>query len=276
MRLRRTLLPCALAALLAAAGCARPAPEAPPKSIFLMRDSTQSWNANPTDTLSQVEVTVRYPEFRMVRGGQPAIDSLDTYVRGALLQPAGGGAPATSYFQLMADFVDGFRKLHRRVPSAPSGWFIHRTAEVLGDTLGVLSLAVSEQSYAGGVHPRVTLHCAVFDTRSGHRYALDELVRPAARDSLDRVGERALRQALALGDTTDLGRAGFGVPGARFHVNANFAVVREGLAFTFNDSEIGPEATGPTALVLSWAETRAYLRPDGPLGAMAATAPARR
>lgn len=211
-------------------------------------------------------IKLRWPE--VLEAPNPTVkESLAVFIRASLLQPYDGGAPLNSADSVMARFIAAYRTFVAESLSIPTvPWKYERTIAVLGDTLGIASVAVTEWSFLGGAHPNSTTRLANFDIASGHALRLSELLLGTARARLDSLGELAFRRVRKLPPGTDLGTAGFMFKAGRFQLNDNMAVTRTGLIFFFNEYEIGPHALGATEIALPWSEVRDYVRIERPLG----------
>ena len=198
--------------------------------------------------------------------GPAAVDSLNQFVRVALLKAHDREVLLPTEDSVMTVFIDAYRRFAGSAPGGASHpWSLERRIELMGDTLGVASLSVTETSFLGGAHPNSNTKFASFDVSSGRALRLWDLLRGDARDSLDAAGERAFRRVRKLPPEADLKAAGFSFEGGRFRLNENFAVTATGLLFFFNDYEIGPHSLGATSLSLPWAEVMPLVRADGPL-----------
>ncbi len=262
-----------LALTLGVPGCGRQAPSATPgappsHAVFAMREASRSWSSDTTRAREEVKVSFAWPEFSAAPS-TAALDSLNSFVRETMVAPSTRGTASRSIDSLMTQFIDDFRAYRKDFPEAEGGWYLKRRVEVVGDTLGVVSLAVTEESYGGGAHPNAMTRYVTYDARRAARLGLGDLVALGPRDSLERLGEAEFRRVRQLARDADLAEAGFYFKDDRFHLNENFAVTPRGLLFYFNDYEIGPHALGPTEIVLGWSAVGRLLRPDGPLGAMA-------
>lgn len=210
-------------------------------------------------------IRLRWP---VVAGAPTAAvaDSVNAFVRSRLLAPYDGGAPLPNEDSVTAGFIEAYRTFVSSAPGVPSsGWSFSRRIEPLGDTLGVVSLAVTEEAFLGGAHPNSTTSFANFDAGSGRALKLSDLILDSGREQLDQVGERAFRRVRKIAPGIDLNAAGFWFDRGEFRLNENFAVTRTGMLFFFNAYEVGPYSFGATSLSLPWAEVMPLIRTDGPL-----------
>jgi hypothetical protein len=246
------------------AGCGAPRSLAP--RVAFTREHAEQHYGDCASAAGCTRIRLRWPGITSAPT-EAAKESLSTFIRQTLLRPYEGGTPLSSTDSVMGQFIEAYHASAAEFPEGGSiPWRFERRIEVLGDTLGVLSLATSESAFTGGVHPNSSVRFTNFDTRSGRVLRRDDLLSPQGRDSVDALGERAFRRVLRLPPGQDLGASGYMFEGGRFRLNENMAVTRNGLLFYFNDYEIGSHALGATELTLRWKDVKPYVRPDGPLG----------
>jgi hypothetical protein len=256
----RGLLGLMLAASLA--GCGRAAPV---RIRYVFHHALKTYGDCTQGHDRCTRITLRWPT--VATGRSPAgADSITAFVRSRLCQSYDGSTQLPNEDSVMVGFIEVYRAFASSAPGGPSSpWDFERRIEPLGDTLGVASLAVTEQAFLGGAHPNSTTLFANFDLASGRMLKRSDLLLDSGREQLDRIGERAFRRVRKLARDADLNAAGFWFEGGRFKLNENFAVTPTGLLFFFNPYEIGPYVFGATSITLPWADVMPLVRTDGPL-----------
>ena len=251
-----------LAGSLLLADCAKRAEPVIPRAAFVMRETHRDAIEGRDTTLARLD----YPEFVGART-PAALDSLRAAVHALLVAPAGfRKQPATSPAGLMDGFIsdwDAERKREHR----PMYWRLERRVDVLGETLGVVSLAATEFANTGGAHPVTTRRFLMVGEDDGRLAGFAELFRESARESLSAAVEPFFRAARGLAADTSLDSAGFTFPAHRFRVNDNVAVAPDGVHWHFDAAEVAPHAWGPTDFVAPFDVVRPFARDQGPLGA---------
>jgi len=221
--------------------------------------------SGPRDLDQCTRIRLRWPSIAAAPSPVGA-DSITAFVRARLAQPYDGGGALPNADSVMAGFIDAYRAFASSVPGGPTnGWQFERRIEPLGDTLGVASLAVTEEAFLGGAHRNSTTLFANFDVTSGRLLRLSDLLLDSGREQLNAIGERAFRRVRKIAPGIDLNAAGFWFERGDFKLNENFAVTPTGMLFFFNAYEVGPYAFGATSLSLPWAEVMPLIRTDGPL-----------
>lgn len=145
-------------------------------------------------------------------------------------------------------------------------WGFHegRFADVVRDSLGLLSVLLSSDRFAGGVHPVSYGRYKHFDKRNGSEITVDLLLNPDAALEFDSRAERFFRERYELPEEGAITEGFYFSPGA-FHVNGNFSVEHDGLRFHLNPYEDCSYASQGSYLV-PYTAFRDLIRHDGPLG----------
>jgi hypothetical protein len=245
---------------IALAGCAPQRQPVIPRAAFVMREAHRDAIEGRDTTLARLV----YPEFVGARTPE-ALDSLRATVHALLVAPvAGRRQPAASLAGLMEGFIDDWnaaRKAERRRVY----WRLERRVEVLGETLGVVSLAATDFASTGGAHSMTTRKLLMLGADDGRARRFAEVFRAEARDSLGDALEQDFRAARAIGPDSSIASAGFRFPNGHFLVNDNVAVAPDGVHWRFDSGEIGPDSLGPTDLIVPFDEVRPFARAGSPL-----------
>lgn len=244
--------------LLLIAGCVRGPREAAP----IITHATVQVSHERAFGADTSRVVLAWPRFQ--GGALGVADSIEGAVQAFVLASWAGGAAFPSDDSL-ASILFAERARVERQTGMTAPWRLERTVEVAGDTLGTLSLALTESAYLGGAHPNTTVRLQIRDRRDGRRLRFADLFRPHARDSVSAVCEPYFRTARGLTHDAVLDTLGFWFESGRFRVNDNIALTSGGLQFRFDPYEIGPHALGPTDFVVPYAALRSFARADGPL-----------
>lgn len=256
--MRTFSLACALLALTALAGCARQHAGYPrpvfQAGLFQARHGVCDSTGTPC-----ARVRIDYLTVREGLSG-PVRDSVDALVRSRLLSAGADGPPYASFQALADSFLGDYRSLQRAFPDYRTPWHLERRAVALHDTAGYVSIAITENTYAGGAHSSASTFYITLDLTVGRAVTLDELLIPDGPDTLTAIAERAFRQKRRLAPGVSLDSAGFWFEGNIFRLNDNFALGNSGLLFTYNQYEIAPYALGPTEIVIPYGELRHILR----------------
>lgn len=250
----------AAALAIALAGCAPRRKPVIPRAAFVMREVER----HAIEGRDTTRARLAYPEFVGARTPE-ALDSLRAVVHGLLVAPAGGRRqPAPGLETLMDDFIADWNAV-RKARGTHAYWTLDRRIEVIGDTLGVVSLARTEFASTGGAHPMTTKRFVMVGADDGRTIPFAAVFEDSLRDSLGAALEPAFRAARGLPRDSSLVAAGFSFTDGRFHVNDDVAITPAGVRWHFDPYEIAPYVYGPTDFVVPFALVRPFAKKDGPL-----------
>jgi hypothetical protein len=259
----------ALAAVLALAGCdgapiARHETAAPATLAFTSHAFADSTGDCGGDRRRCTWVTLRWVEAH----GGAAADSLDAWTRARMFAGTGerGGRLEAAPESVATRFIAAFEVFHHDWPDAPASWFLERTVAVALDTLGVVTLAATDESFAGGAHGMHVARDASFTVADGRRLTLADLVVSARDSALAALGERVFRATRGIPPAQTLAQAGFFADaGGAFAFSDDVAITRDGVRFHWDPYAIAAYAWGPTTITLPWVDVAPFARRDGPL-----------
>lgn len=162
----------------------------------------------------------------------------------------GTALPPQMYAQ---HFVDGYENTNG------AKWYLNRTIKVLRVTPPIVSLELTEDSYAGGAHGLYNVLFLNLDPATGKEAKLDSILRPGALPRLTAVAEVYFRKVRKISPTADLKQEGFWFRDGKFQLNNNFGLTDKDLIFEYNQYEVAPYAWGPTRVVIPLADIRGLL-----------------
>lgn len=250
-----------LAIATALAGCTPQRQPVIPRAAFVMREAER----HAIEGRDTTRARVAYPEFVGARTPE-ALDSLQATVRALLVAPAGPRkAPARGIEALMDGFIADWNADRKASGRTDVYWTLDRRVEVLGETLGVVTLARTEFTSTGGAHPMTSKRFVMVGADDGRTLPFAAVFVDSLRDSLSAAVEPAFRAARGLPRDSSLVAAGFTFPDGRFHVNDDVAITREGVTWHFDPYEIAPYVYGATDFVVPFDVVRKFARKGGPL-----------
>src|SRR4029079_19704580 len=188
-----------------------------PRAAFVMREAERHAIEGRDTTIARLV----YPEFVGARTPE-ALDSLRAAVHTQLVAPVEGGhRPASSLENLMDGFIAAWSADRESSGRHDMYWRLDRRGEVLGETLGVVSLATTQFASTGGAHPSPTGRLMNVGADDGRTLSFAAIFVDSLRDSLSAVLDPAFRAARGLPSDSSLVAAGFSFPDGRFRVNDN-------------------------------------------------------
>lgn len=208
------------------------------------------------------EVFISYPEFSSSAAENAAVKAINNAIRQRLLSTDEGESPAT-FEQLAGSFFQGYEKSFKENPDELGGWSLKFKAVVRFSDEELLSLEIVRSMFSGGAHSSADIAYLVFSPKTGNSLALSDFVPEKKFPDLNRIGETIFRRTRSLKPNETLEHAGFQFEENRFALNRNFLVGAGGMAFCFNQYEIGPFSMGVTEILIPWSDIRDLLDPKG-------------
>lgn len=136
---------------------------------------------------------------------------------------------------------------YKTLSDAPIDWTLTRTAQVISSNSRVTSVEVSSEGYLGGAHGFKERTLMTFDSRTGARLGVEDVVDDGARHTLSKIVEAEFRRARSVRRDQSLQEAGFFIlPGQEMPLGENFAISDSGLEIQYNAYEIAPFSMGET------------------------------
>jgi hypothetical protein len=138
-------------------------------------------------------------------------------------------------------------KEYDEVSDAPVDWNLTRTAAVLYSDSRVTSCEVTNKGYLGGAHGFNDRTLMTFDSQTGQRLGVGDVVSDRSQRMLHKVVEAEFRRARSIQPGQSLQDAGFFIlPGQELPLGENFALTNNGLEIQYNPYEVAPYALGET------------------------------
>jgi hypothetical protein len=215
------------------------------------------------DTLHQVEWTVSYPIFMRRIYTDEGVEHINSMVEDVAVQDT------VSIEDLSVGFVASYKDFKASMMSGRDidedlipGWYYDSKTYVLinGSKLIVTECEIDE--YQGGAHGTYGSFFANYDVKTGRKLALDDVFTDTVVVS-EAVTKYFVEQ-YELERDVPLSRQGFFVDEHRLPVTPNFALLPEGVLFTYNIYEIAPYAFGKCEVTVPYSALRAVMkyRPD--------------
>lgn len=147
--------------------------------------------------------------------------------------------------------IDARMREYDSVSDAEIDWSLTRTARVVFSDSKVTSFEISNTGYLGGAHGFKDRSLMTFDSKTGHRLTVSDLVEESSRPTLTRILEAEFRRARSIAAGQSLQDAGFFIlPGQELPIGENFALSDKGLEIQYNPYEVAPYALGETRVNL--------------------------
>ena len=138
-------------------------------------------------------------------------------------------------------------KEYDSVSDAEVDWNLKRSASLLFSNNQITAVEVSSEGYLGGAHGFKERSLMTFDSKTGHRLGVSDVVEESSQTTLAKIVEAEFRRARSIRGGQSLQDAGFFVlPGQQLPIGENFALTDNGLEIQYNPYEIAPYSMGET------------------------------
>lgn len=135
----------------------------------------------------------------------------------------------------------------KTVTDADIDWSLTRSAKLLYSGLEVTSIEVLSEGYLGGAHGFKERTLMTFNTKTGARLGVGDVVGESGQRVLLRIVEAEFRRARSIRRDQALQDAGFFIlPGQELPLGENFAITDNGMEIQYNPYEIAPFSMGET------------------------------
>lgn len=206
-----------------------------------------------------------YPSIRFLYDRTVA-DSLNKMITDSLMnryQSVDSSFKTFSFDSCMNDYIRNYQKFINDLPPNDNGfrpgWNESYTSDVIFNSHNILTLRTTVFRYNGGAHPNTVFIFTNYDLRSGRIISLPEILKPDYKNSLNRLGEAAIRKFYNINPNETLQQGGLFVEKGMFKINDNFSITLGGLLFQFNQYEIAPYSFGAPEIYIPYSKINNYI-----------------
>ncbi|MDN3205543.1 PdaC/SigV domain-containing protein [Algoriphagus sediminis] len=158
-------------------------------------------------------------------------------------------------------FLDEYLQIKKEFPDMSGEWFIDVKAEVLFDSLGLVTIQFYNEGYTGGAHGNYSWDFLNFDLETGNELKNEDLI--LDEEALLKITERKFREFHEVKDGVDLISTGFfDIPESGFFLPRAMGYSGSNFKLIYNSYEIGPYALGPTELEIDLKELKGIVKMD--------------
>jgi hypothetical protein len=213
----------------------------------------------------EATIDISFPVLSSSKGTDAGLEAINKEILAKLIGMIEGDK-ATTPEQVMETFEKDFLEAMQEETEMIGGWSLKFEAAIKYADEDLISLDILESTFTGGAHPLSNITYLVFSLKTGKPIELAAIVPETKRTDLTRIAEPHFRQTREMKPDESYPEAGFTFDNDTFTLNRNFLVSPSGLAFCFNQYEIGPYALGVTELVIPWSDLKPLVDPKGLAG----------
>lgn len=159
--------------------------------------------------------------------------------------------------------ADGFIKEYATMqsddPAYDIPWTVEAACKVLHQSDKLVSIELTNYSFAGGNHPNYYVSLLNFDAQTGEELMLGDIFADTLK--LAQLAEKRFREVRGLTPNDSLTDAGY-FWGASFALPENIGIKGDSLYFFYNPYEIAPYVAGPTEFSIPIEEVWSVLRKE--------------
>ena len=208
------------------------------------------------DSTACARFEVNYPVFP---GLDPAVQSkLQEQFNVAI--NSGEPASTKSMEAEGKEFIDEYTDFKKQTPDYTAGWYRSVAITLLLFNDSLLSLQLTDESYAGGAHGNYVLNFMNVRPGSGTAFLLSDFLKPGYEQDLNKIGEEVFRKNRELADTASFEFNGYTFVDDHFALNNNYGFSQEGISFYFNSYEVAPYVMGPTEVLIPYDRIRGWVK----------------
>jgi hypothetical protein len=202
------------------------------------------------DSTGCAKIVLEYPVVKAAYNSAVK-DSLEKYIQAALLDNYSELSIKT-VDELAERFFKDYEEARRDFPDHSTSWEINNNISVFYNGNSIVSSQSEFYHYTGGAHGNSGVYFSNFNSQTGKKLELADLLIPGYENELNNEAEKIFRKEKQLGANANLESEGFWFEGNKFALNKNFGIKNEGLVFYFNSYEIAPYSMGPTEILIPY------------------------
>lgn len=229
---------------------------------------TTSFIPDPKKPEVGVTASCGYPELTTGAGKGSINKSITTLIRTNYDQEGGKPTVFATDEEMLEDFVKTYKADRAEMGEEGSDLPYESDYQLRIETnehniLGVTGFAYF---YTGGAHGSAAVENANYDTQTGKKLTLADVLVNGFDTKLTALGEKYFREQNNVG-AKPLIDAGydFGDDG-KFYLPEAFLIRQDGILFTYGQYEIGPYAMGMPEVLIPYSELGAIVKKEGALG----------
>ena len=217
---------------------------------FKTIELSKSYSGDSSRADDSTYIILQYVE--MVRG--PNRDKINSIIRNELIKNTYtvGNEEYKTLQDILDNFIDDYKEFSTDYSDYPLEWFFEINAIDKYYTQKILCLEFSQGGYTGGTHGHSYVQYINVYFENVIQLNLDDLLVKDFGTRLNKLIEEKFREVKGLLPTEGLEQGGLFEN--KIAYNENFAVLKDGLLFYYNNYEIAPYAAGPTELLITYEE----------------------
>jgi Protein of unknown function (DUF3298)/Deacetylase PdaC len=241
---------------LLALGCSYDKKEADESDVQIKDILIESTPGCKFDSMQCAQVEISYPVF-------PGLDTtVQAIIKNTIASTLNGGVEGQikSIEDQGNEFVNEYKEYKAETRETFGRWYRSVSVDVISFNDSLLSLQVTDESFAGGAHGSYATSFINLRTVDGKAFGLSDFFKPGYEAELKKSGEEAFRSTRELADTASFEFNGYSFDDNAFGLNHNYGFRQDGIVFYYNSYEVAPYSMGPTEVVIPYERMRSWIR----------------
>ncbi len=218
---------------------------------------TKTYNNCDINSDSCAYLKFDYPIVKMPSNLSVA-KQLNDFINSELTQPLFGDAKYDSINELASQFFNEYKEMKKEFADYSLPWTLEKNIEIKLAGSKCVSITAMTFSFTGGAHPNTVFTYTSFDTQTGKRITIADLIDSIKINSFLQLAENTFREAKNISRGKSLESAGFWF-NEGFYLPENFIITASGLTIFYNTYEIAPYALGTTELNIQLEKLEPFL-----------------
>lgn len=194
-------------------------------------------NSDNDETIATIKVAVAQGNTNVIQSINDTI-----YKNIQRIMPSENSTDIT-YQEMANNFVTDYEEIQKEEEGASfSGWFSDLSVDVTYNSTTIINMTLDYTDYMGGAHPNGFLRSLLFDTQSGKKLEIDNLI--SNMDKFKQIAENEFRKTFDIGKEESLNSHDFWFDNDKFSLPQNIFVENDGLQLVYNRYEISSYARG--------------------------------
>ena len=146
-------------------------------------------------------------------------------------------------------FIHDYESFRIDFPEYQFGWYVHLIAEIIYESLDIISFRVAAESFTGGAHPNSSVNYFIVDAHTSKILKMQDIIGDTSQFKL--LLEREFRSEKGMEAQQSFADMGYFINDRDFLLNNNIGLANNSVIVQFNPYEIAPYSEGATTLELS-------------------------
>lgn len=221
----------------------------------------------------KASVGISYPVISL--GNASAQDAINKAIEARTMsigEGEGGSKKSKTVEEALKHCLSGYKEMLEDLSGDDGGMSEREIGEENSQYIslnenGVLAITESGYMDGGGAHPNSFLSFSNYNTNTGAKIKLSDILSSNYKSTLYPVAEKLFRKQNEVTGSWDEAGFEWGEKGKFYLPEENFIIEKEGLLFSYGQYEIGPYALGMPSVFITYSELKPFVKAGSVLDA---------